>query len=48
MDIQLSKELTRLEWKLEVPYCSKQAADGPSPEPDKFSPQIHVHNRNVH
>jgi hypothetical protein len=46
MDIQLSKEITRLEWNWEVPYCSIQAADGPRPESDKFSPQIHAHNRN--
>jgi hypothetical protein len=43
MDNQLSKELTRLEWNWEVPHCLKQAADGPSPKPDKFSPHIYVH-----
>jgi len=47
MDIQLIKELTRLEWNWAVPYCSKQAGDGHSPEPDKFSPQIHVRNTNI-
>lgn len=34
--------------ELESSFCSKQATDGPSPKPDKFSPQIHVVNRNFH
>jgi len=43
MDNQLRKELTRLEWNWEVPYCSKQAADCPSLKPGKFSPHVYVH-----